>query len=143
MPDRRRGFLIQPLIELPKIGHDGIAKLVAVRIGQDAHGAIVEQDLAVRREVDDPQHVQERRLAAARWSDDADVLTGIDAHRDIAERGHGTGAHREDPRHVPRLDDWYAHDTTSRLSVAAIGRADTIRTGYPAAATDAAARSAA
>ncbi len=94
------------------------------------------------RHVDAAEHVQQRRLAAARRPDDSEILAGRDAERNLPQRGDRPGRHRKDPRHVRRLDNRRRHDTTSRRSVAAMGSVATMRIGYAAAASAASARSA-
>ena len=102
----------------------------ALRVGQRPDVAILKQHLAARRRVDAAEHVQQRRLAAARRTDDADVLAGRDPQRHVAQRATGPGRHREDPRARSALRRSARHETTSRRSVAAIGSAATIRIGY-------------
>ena len=101
----------------------------AIGIGHRSNVAIPEQHVSAGRNVDDTQHVQKRGLPASRRTDDADVVSGIDAQRHVVQGCDGTSRHREDPGDVPRFDNRGVHETTSRRSVAAIGSRDTIRIG--------------
>ncbi len=92
------------------------------------------QQRAGRGRVHAAEHVQQRRLAAARRPADGDVLAGANLQRDVAHRVYRSGRHREHAAStLLRVDDQRRsrrrHPITSSRSVAAIGRRETMRIG--------------
>ena len=89
-----------------------------------------EQQCAARRRIDAAEDVQQRGFAASGRTPDCQVLAASDLQRDVTQRLHRPGAHRKGLRSAARAStSGSGHDTTSFLSVVAIGRVDTSHIG--------------
>ena len=103
--------------------------------GSVAHRPPVEQQRAARRRVHAPEDVQQRGLPAAGGTANRQVLAAIDSQRHVDQRAHRPRGHRKRPGQTLRIDQRRDHETTSFLSVVAIGSVATSHIGYTAAST--------
>ncbi len=63
------------------------AKLGALVLVHRREVGVVEQHLAARRRIESGEQAEQRRLAAARWSDDRDERALRDGEGDVAQHG--------------------------------------------------------
>ena len=95
----------QQLEELEDDAHPAAAPLRQLVLAQLVHRRALDKHLTARGPVDPGDHVDQRRLAAARLADDGHKLPRADLQIDIFERGEFAGRGAEHFAHLAQLDE--------------------------------------
>jgi hypothetical protein len=110
-----RGQVRQQVIELKDEAHVLATELGQRRVVIDGQIVVEKRDRPARRGVEPAQDVDERRLAAPRWSEQNQKLAGLDIEVDVTQRPDGGFARTVDLGQPARLKHWRRD---------AVGRAD-------------------
>ena len=111
----------QQLEELEDDAHAAAAPLGQLVLAQLVHRRAADEHLAAGRPVDAGDHVDQRRLAAARLADHGDELTRPDLQIDVFERGEVAGRGAEHLAHLAQLDEMVLVACAARAQVPAVG----------------------